>query len=80
VPSAVSTCGSARSHKTFDLGAYTVSQDGVLLVSDQAHGTEGFQEARKVFKGRRRRKRSRKARLLPWATGDETISGYVAVY
>ena len=28
-------------HKTFDLGAFTVRPDGVLLVSDQAHGTEG---------------------------------------
>jgi putative restriction endonuclease len=32
-------------HKTFDLGAFTVNHDGVLLVSDQTHGTEGFQEA-----------------------------------
>jgi putative restriction endonuclease len=32
-------------HKTFDLGAFTVNHDGVLLVSDQAHGTAGFQEA-----------------------------------
>jgi putative restriction endonuclease len=32
-------------HKTFDLGAFTVNKDGVLLVSDQAHGTEGFHEA-----------------------------------
>jgi putative restriction endonuclease len=32
-------------HKMLDLGAFTVSGDGVLLVSDQAHGTEGFQEA-----------------------------------
>jgi putative restriction endonuclease len=32
-------------HKTFDLGAFTVNQDGVLFVSDQAHGTEGFHEA-----------------------------------
>jgi putative restriction endonuclease len=31
-------------HKTFDLGAFTVNHDGVLLVSDQAHGTSGFQE------------------------------------
>jgi hypothetical protein len=27
-----------------DLGAFTVNRDGVLLVSDQAHGTEGFHE------------------------------------
>jgi putative restriction endonuclease len=31
-------------HKTFDLGAFTVNHDGVLLVSDQAHGTAGFEE------------------------------------
>lgn len=30
-------------HKTFDLGVFTVSE-GVLLVSDQAHGTSGFRE------------------------------------
>jgi putative restriction endonuclease len=29
-------------HKTFDLGAFTVSTDGIVLVSDQAHGTDGF--------------------------------------
>lgn len=29
-------------HKTFDLGAFTVSQLGVFLVSDHAHGTDGF--------------------------------------
>lgn len=28
-------------HKTFDLGAFTVNNAGVLLVSDQAHGTDG---------------------------------------
>src|SRR5262249_43842367 len=31
-------------HKTFDLGAFTVNHEGVLLVSDQAHGTAGFHE------------------------------------
>jgi len=31
-------------HKTFDLGAFTVNRDGVLFVSEQAHGTEGFHE------------------------------------
>jgi hypothetical protein len=30
-------------HKTFDLGAFTVS-DGVVLISDWAYGTAGFQE------------------------------------
>ena len=32
-------------HKTFDLGAFTINPEGVLLVSDQAHGTEGFHQA-----------------------------------
>jgi putative restriction endonuclease len=32
-------------HKTFDLGAFTLSPNGVLLVSDQANGTAGFEEA-----------------------------------
>jgi len=32
-------------HKTFDLGAFTVTPGGVLLVSDQANGTAGFHEA-----------------------------------
>ena len=31
-------------HKTFDLGAFTVLE-GIVLVSDQANGTTGFQEA-----------------------------------
>jgi len=30
-------------HKTFDLGAFTVAK-GVVLVSDQVHGTSGFHE------------------------------------
>jgi putative restriction endonuclease len=30
--------------ETSDLGAYTVNPEGVLLVSDQANGGEGFQE------------------------------------
>jgi putative restriction endonuclease len=30
-------------HKTFDLGAFTVAE-GVVLISDQAHGTSGFHE------------------------------------
>jgi putative restriction endonuclease len=32
-------------HKTFDLGAFTVRAGGLLLVSDQANGTAGFDEA-----------------------------------
>lgn len=38
-------------HKTFDLGAFTV-REGVLLVSDQANGTTGFQEALLAFHGK----------------------------
>src|SRR3954452_23471904 len=38
-------------HKTFDLGAFTVSQ-GVLLVSDQANGTTGFQETLLTYHGK----------------------------
>jgi len=30
-------------HKTFDLGAFTISPSGTILVSDQAHGGEGFE-------------------------------------
>ena len=37
-------------HKTFDLGAFTV-REGVLLVSDQANGTTGFQEALLAYHG-----------------------------
>lgn len=32
-------------HKTFDLGAFTVNADGVVVISDQANGTTGFQDA-----------------------------------
>jgi putative restriction endonuclease len=32
-------------HKLFDLGAFTLDQGGLLLVSDQAHGTVGFHES-----------------------------------
>ena len=31
-------------HKIFDLGAFTLSPKGVLLVSDQANGSAGLQE------------------------------------
>jgi putative restriction endonuclease len=31
-------------HKTFDLGAFTVNHEGLLLVSDQANGTAGFED------------------------------------
>ena len=38
-------------HNTFDLGAFTVT-GGVLLVSDQANGTTGFQESLMSFHGK----------------------------
>jgi putative restriction endonuclease len=38
-------------HKTFDLGAFTVS-GGIVLVSDQAHGTTGFQEVLLAYHGK----------------------------
>lgn len=38
-------------HKTFDLGAFTV-REGLLLVSDQANGTTGFQEALLAYHGK----------------------------
>jgi putative restriction endonuclease len=38
-------------HKTFDLGAFTVA-GGVLLVSDRANGTTGFQESLVAYHGR----------------------------
>src|SRR5262249_26217032 len=35
----------ALHHKLFDLGAFTLCDDGRLLVSDQVHGTTGFDES-----------------------------------
>ena len=37
-------------HKAFDLGAFTV-REGILLVSDQANGTTGFQETLLAYHG-----------------------------
>ena len=37
-------------HKTFDLGAFTVAE-GAVLVSDQVHGTSGFQETLMAYHG-----------------------------
>jgi len=38
-------------HKTFDLGAFTVS-GGIMLVSDQANGTKGFQRSLLAYHGK----------------------------
>jgi putative restriction endonuclease len=40
-------------HKTFDLGVFTLSGQGVLLVSDQAHGGDGFDHALLRHHGKR---------------------------
>lgn len=40
-------------HKLFDRGAYTLSQDLEVLVSDEAHGSVGFNEWLKNFNGRK---------------------------
>jgi putative restriction endonuclease len=42
-------------HKLFDLGAFTLSPEGALLVSDQAHGSAGFEEALLRHHGKRTR-------------------------
>lgn len=38
-------------HKTFDLGAFTV-REGLLLVSDQANGSTGFEESLLAYHGK----------------------------
>jgi putative restriction endonuclease len=38
-------------HKVFDLGVFTLNPEGMLLVSDQAHGTTGFEESLLRFHG-----------------------------
>jgi putative restriction endonuclease len=40
-------------HNTFDLGAFTLNHEGVLLVSDQANGSMGFDEALLRYHGSR---------------------------
>lgn len=46
-------------HKLFDLGAFTVGKDGVVLVSEQAHGTGGLDEALLCHHGQQARKPQR---------------------
>ncbi|MCG9127311.1 hypothetical protein JT359_06870 [Candidatus Poribacteria bacterium] len=40
-------------HKLFDCGAFTLSRQLHVLVSDEAHGTVGFQEWLMNFHGQR---------------------------
>jgi putative restriction endonuclease len=66
-------------HKTFDLGAFTLTAEGLLLVSDQAHGTAGFEEALLCHHGRRVRSPQRpehkpQAAFLGWH-GREVLKG-----
>ncbi len=66
-------------HKTFGPGAFTLSPEGVLLVSDQAHGTAGFEEALLRHHGRRARQPQRpefkpEAAFLGWH-GREVFKG-----
>jgi putative restriction endonuclease len=42
----------ALHHKTFDLGAFTIAENRILLVSDQANGSSGFQELLMVHHGK----------------------------
>jgi len=42
-------------HKLFDRGAYTVSNDLIILVSNRANGTEGFKEWLMKFHGKKLR-------------------------
>ncbi len=65
-------------HKTFDLGAFTV-REGVLLVSDQANGTTGFQEFLMAHHGRQIREAQHpdwrpEPRRLDWH-GREVFKG-----
>ena len=57
-------------HKTFDLGAFTVAEEGVVLVSDQAHGTAGFGELLMAYHGGRLRAPQRPE----WGPGPEHLA------
>ena len=50
-------------HKAFDLGAFTVQPDRVLLVSEQAYGRRGFDDWLLKFHGQPIRKPQREAYL-----------------
>jgi putative restriction endonuclease len=68
-----------RHHRTFDPGAFTLSREGVLLVSDQAHGTAGFEEALLCHHGKgvrapQRPEHKPEAAFLDWH-GREAFKG-----
>ena len=56
-------------HKTFDLGASTVTPAGVLLVSNQVYGTTGVRETLMAFHG----KTIRPAQRPEWSPTPEHL-------
>ena len=46
-------CLCVMHHKLFDLGAFTLSKELHILVSDEVHGTEGFDEWLMNFHGKK---------------------------
>lgn len=53
VPNGLALC--VLHHKMFDRGAFTVSREGEVLVSEHAHGTCGFQDWLLAFHGKKLR-------------------------
>lgn len=47
-------------HKTFDLGAFTVSRDELILISDQVNGSSGLDEGLVQFHGKPMRQAQRR--------------------
>jgi putative restriction endonuclease len=57
-------------HKAFDKGAFTLTPAGLLLVSDQAHGTAGFEEVLLRHHGAR----PRAAQRPEWAPAPDSAA------
>lgn len=58
-------------HKTFDLGAFTILPDRVVVISEQAHGNESFERWLLDFHGKPVRSPQRRSympseRFLTW--------------
>ena len=56
-------------HEVFDLGAFTVTAGGVVLVSDRASGTAGFEEALMRHHG----EQARPAQRPEWCPAPEHL-------
>jgi hypothetical protein len=54
-------------HKLFDLGAFTLAKDGRVLVSEQAHGTGGFEAALMRHHGKDAPRPQARIRVGPFA-------------